>query len=113
MTFFGGCAKNPNFGKLRFKREYEQEIWSECARLISNSVIFYNAAILSRLWEYRQSIGDDAGAAEILNVSPVSWNNINFPGRYAFKGKSAPIDIDAMVQKMAKTSLESGFDQAA
>ena len=99
--------------KLRFKTEYEQEIWNECARLISNGVIFYNATILSRLWEYRKSIGDYEGAAEILKASPVSWNNINFRGRYASRRKSAPIDIDAMVQKLAKVSIEPGSDQAA
>jgi TnpA family transposase len=25
-----------NFGKLRFKTEHEQQIWSECSRLITN-----------------------------------------------------------------------------
>ena len=107
------AISHANFGKLRFKTEYEQEIWNECARLISNGVIFYNATILSRLWEYRKSIGNYEGAMEILNVSPVSWNNINFRGRYAFRRKSAPIDIDAMVQKLAKVSIKPGSDQAA
>jgi TnpA family transposase len=37
-----------SFGKLRFKTEYEQDLWSECSRLIANCIIFYNASILSR-----------------------------------------------------------------
>ncbi|MGH2536125.1 MAG: Tn3 family transposase [Candidatus Promineifilaceae bacterium] len=32
-----------NFGKLRFKTEHEQQIWSECSRLITNCIIYYNA----------------------------------------------------------------------
>jgi Tn3 transposase DDE domain len=35
------------FGKLRFKAEFELDLWSECSRLIANCIIFYNASILS------------------------------------------------------------------
>ena len=43
-----------SFGKLRFKTEYEQDLWSECSRLIANCIIFYNASLLSRLLEHRK-----------------------------------------------------------
>ena len=102
-----------NFGKLRFKTEYEQEIWNECTRLISNGIIFYNAAILSRLWEYRISAGDHAGAAEILNVSPIAWLHLNFRGRYKFKNREKLIDLDAIVRKLARAQIESGTNQVA
>ena len=49
-------------GKLRFKTEYEQDLWSQCSRLIANCIIFYNASILSRLLEYQQRNGDTQGA---------------------------------------------------
>jgi TnpA family transposase len=73
-----------NFGKLRFKTEYEQQIWGECARLITNCVIFYNASILSNLLEYRERIGDIEGAEQLKQVSPVAWQHVNFFGRYEF-----------------------------
>ena len=57
--------------------------------------------ILSRLWEYRVSIGDYEGAAEILNISPVAWHHINFRGRFKFRGDKAPIDIEAIVRELA------------
>ena len=38
-----------NYGKFRVKTEYEQQIWSDCSRLIANAIIFYNAFILSKL----------------------------------------------------------------
>ena len=107
------AISHANFGKLRFKTEYEQEIWNECARLISNGIIFYNAAILSRLWEYRISAGYHAGAAEILNVSPIAWLHLNFRGRYKFKNREKLIDLDAIVRKLAKAQIESGTNQVA
>jgi hypothetical protein len=41
--------------KLRFKTDYEHDLWSGCSRLISNCIIFYNASILSRLLEHKQN----------------------------------------------------------
>ena len=107
------AISHANFGKLRFKTEYEQAIWNECARLISNCVIFYNATILSRLWEYRTSIGDHAGASDILNVSPVAWNHLNFRGRYTFRSQQKAIDIDAIVQKLAQIKIFPDLRQTA
>ena len=34
-------------GRLRVKMDLEQNIWSECSRLLANCVIYYNACILS------------------------------------------------------------------
>ncbi len=41
-----------NFGKLHFKTDSEQQLWGECARLITNAIIYYNASILSNLLLY-------------------------------------------------------------
>jgi TnpA family transposase len=49
-----------SFGKLRFRTEYEQYLWSECSCLIANCIIFYNASILSRLLERKGKRGADA-----------------------------------------------------
>ena len=38
-----------NEGKFRVKTELEQQIWNECARFLTNCIIFYNAYILSAL----------------------------------------------------------------
>jgi Tn3 transposase DDE domain len=48
-------------GELRFKTEYEQDLWAECSRLIAICIILYNAAILSRLLEQQETIGDGQG----------------------------------------------------
>ena len=79
------------------KTEYEQQIWGECARLITNCVIFYNASILSNLLEYRERIGDIEGAEQLKQVSPVAWQHVNFFGRYEFGKRPQQIDMKAIV----------------
>ena len=44
-----------NFGRLRFKTEHEQQLWGECARLITNCIIYYNATNLSRLLAHKEA----------------------------------------------------------
>ena len=73
-----------NFGKLRFKTEYEQKLWNECARLITNCIIYYNATILSNLLSYKERTGDVQGTELLKRISPVAWQHINFYGRYDF-----------------------------
>ncbi|HXM27921.1 MAG TPA: Tn3 family transposase, partial [Chthoniobacterales bacterium] len=40
-----------NGGKLRVRTDQEQQLWSECSRLLVNCIIYYNACILSELLE--------------------------------------------------------------
>ncbi|WP_309710000.1 Tn3 family transposase [Armatimonas sp.] len=87
-----------SFGKLRFKTEYEQDLWSECSRLIANSVIFYNASILSRFLEHQERNGDMQGADATKKVSPIAWQNTNLHGRYEFQKQPDLLNVDAIIQ---------------
>lgn len=92
-----------NFGKLRFKTEAEQQLWGECARLIANAIIYYNASILSNLLAYRQGcIGDLEGIAQLKRVSPVAWPHVNLHGRFQFNDKPQLIDMDGIIQTLAQ-----------
>jgi len=91
-----------NFGKLRFKTEYEQQIWGECSRLITNCIIYYNAALLSSLLAHWNSTGVFDGAAQIKNISPVAWQHINLYGRYEFKKRLMVIDIKEIIQELSQ-----------
>ena len=71
-----------SFGKIRFKTAFEQDLWLDCCRLIANSIIFYNASILSRLLEHQERIGDMQAADATKKVSPIAWQHINLHGRY-------------------------------
>jgi TnpA family transposase len=91
-----------NFGKLRFKNEEEQVIWSECSRLITNCIIYYNVAILSRLVAHKEAAQDSEAAALLKQVSPVAWQHINFYGRYEFTKGPAPINLEGIVEELAQ-----------
>jgi TnpA family transposase len=103
-----------NFGKLRYRTEEEQVLWSECSRLLANCVIYYNAAILSRVLEERRAAGDLAGVEQLTQVAPVAWQHINFYGRYEFTSRVAPIDLERVVAALLQsTSSGSGTEQVA
>lgn len=87
-----------NFGKLRFHTEYEQKLWGECSRLITNCVIYYNAVILSHLWQRNYN--------NAFLVSPVAWQHINFYGRYEFEKRPQPIEIEEIVQQLEGLPIE-------
>jgi hypothetical protein len=89
-----------NFGKLRFKTEHEQQLWGECARLLTNCIIYYNAVLLSQLIAHKERIGDALGAALLTQVSPVAWQHINFYGRYEFSKGPEAINLEEMIQAL-------------
>jgi len=94
-----------NFGKLRFKTEYEQQLWEECSRLITNCIIYYNATILSHLLTHKERHGDAAGAALLTQVSPVAWQHINLCGRYEFTKGANTINMAAIIQALAQAPV--------
>jgi TnpA family transposase len=102
-------VSHANFGKLRFKTEEEQQLWSECSRLITNCIIYYNASILSNLVTYQEKIGDRQGAALLKQVSPVAWQHINLQGRYKFNNWPEPIDMNAIIQKLLKIPVQQNL----
>ena len=89
-----------NFGKLRFKTEYEQQIWGDCARLITNCIIYYNTAILSDVMMHGDFSSDEARVAALSLVSPVAWQHINFHGRFEFGKVPETIDMEAILQQL-------------
>jgi len=99
-----------NFGKLRFRSEDDQQLWHECSRLITNCIIFYNMTILSRALAHKATTGDTAGAARLTQISPVAWQHINFYGRYEFTTGPDPLDMDALVEALTQTPIESAED---
>jgi hypothetical protein len=93
------AVSHANVGKLRFKTEQEQELWNECSRLITNSIVYYNASILSTLLAYKVNAGDSQGAALLKQVSPVAWQHINLFGRYEFGRRPELIDMNSIIQE--------------
>ena len=62
----------------------EQEIWNECARLIANAVLHYNAMRLSEMVNIFEKQKDSESLKNLERISPLAWQHVNFYGRYQF-----------------------------
>lgn len=95
-----------NFGKLRFRTSYEQNLWQECSRLVTSCIIAYNATILSDLLQHHQRAGNAHQSELLRRVSPVAWQHINLHGRYEFNKPPQMIDVASLVQQLAQYDIE-------
>lgn len=104
-----------NGGKLRYRAESDQEVWSECSRLIANCIIHYNACILSDILEHYETNEDRDNADRLKHVSPIAWQHINLYGRYEFQRDREPINLSAVVQQLLKhrNPYEEAIHEAA
>jgi hypothetical protein len=82
---------------MRVRTALEQEIWSECSRLLANCVIFYNASVRSEFLARNDRQNDASLAGRIKRISPVSWRHVNFYGEYTFRDIDSVIDLIAML----------------
>jgi hypothetical protein len=78
------------------------EPWNECARLLTNAIIYFNSLILTRLLEHFEEEGDDKKLDIIKQVSPVAWHNINLNGTYSFSFEQQPLDLDEIMQSIVQ-----------
>ena len=79
--------------QLRFKTEYEQDLWSECSRLIANCIIFYNASILSRLLDHQERSGDTQGAEATKRAPPSPGSTSICSGGDEFQETARPAEV--------------------
>ena len=85
-------------GKLLGTRESEIEIWGECSRLLTNCIIYYNTDILSRILE---KSGNSEKIVKVMRkISPVSWQHINFLGKYVLRDDGFELDMDQMISEI-------------
>jgi TnpA family transposase len=102
-----------NAGRLRVRTELEQQLWSECSRLLTNCVIYYNACILSQLLEYAEQKMDFELADRIKRISPVSWKHVNFYGEYTFRDAGEVFDLDQTVRQLVAMGWDSADPEQA
>jgi len=93
-----------NDGKFRVKTELEQNIWSQCTRFLANSIIFYNAYILSVLLIEAEEAGKTEEIEVIKRVSPIAWRHINLYGRFEFQQKDTTVNIEEMIKAIGPES---------
>lgn len=102
-----------NGGKFRVKTEAEQNIWNECSRLIANAIIYYNTALLSKVYEQKRATGDEEAITVLRGVSPVAWRHVNLIGKFEFTADASFIDLDVLAARYAdpgywRKALEEG-----
>jgi TnpA family transposase len=81
--------------ELTGQTDIDIEISNQCGRLVANAIIYYNAAILSRLLERCQ--GKPRALALIMSTSPVAWRHLLLGGHYTFEDGGKTIDLDALL----------------
>lgn len=89
-------------GKMRGGSDREIAVWDECARLIANSVIFYNAYLLSALIKYKETEGDKKAVAFLRQISPIACQHINFAGLFNFTDGDEELDIEGVLEWVQK-----------
>lgn len=85
-------------GKMRGGSDREIAVWDECARLIANSVIFYNAFLLSTLMEQKEAEGDKNAVSFLQQISPIACQHINFAGLFNFTDGEDGLNIEAVLK---------------
>jgi TnpA family transposase len=81
--------------ELTGQTDIDIEISNQCGRLMANAIIYYNAAILSRLLE--RCHGKPKALARITSTSPVAWRHLLLGGHYTFADGGKTIDLDALL----------------
>jgi TnpA family transposase len=84
-------------GRFRGSSEHELEVWNECARLVASAIIYYNAQLLSSLYE---QAGTEEERSMIAQLSPIAWAHINLLGRYTFNHLLEKLDFKALVKEL-------------
>ena len=86
---------------FKVQTETEQQVWNDCARLIANAVIYYNTALLSKVYEQKVAAGDLDAIAFIQRMSPVAWQHVNMFGSFEFSDEDPDIDMEALAARYA------------
>lgn len=91
---------------FRGTTETQIAVWNECARLLANCVLYYNASMLNKWMEESDRKGENEKSAFIKHLSPVAWTHVNFQGRYEFLSSHETIDIDSWLDKLMVSEVD-------
>ena len=86
--------------KFQVHSQAEQIVWSECTRLITNAIIYYNTYLLSQLLKKHTTAGNEKIVQIIRDVSPIAWQHINLHGLFRFKNVQGNIDWEAILKNI-------------
>jgi len=91
-----------NGNRFRGGSDSEIDLWNECARLLTNAIIYFNSLILSRLLEHYDHQKDMKHLELVKQVSPVAWVNINLNGTYSFSFGENMLNMDEVISPLTE-----------
>lgn len=97
-----------NGNRFRGGSDYQIDQWNDCARLIANCIIYYNAAILSGLVEKFEQADNKEAIDMLANLSPVAWGHILLGGNYSFEEQAAITDLVGILENVDPFNDEDG-----
>ena len=102
-----------NGGRFRVKTEAEQQVWNECSRLLTNAILYYNTALLSKVYEQKVAAGDQDAIELLRGISPCAWQHVNLLGAIEFMQRASKVDLDALAARYTDPAFWSKVLQAA
>lgn len=102
-----------NGGKFRVKTEAEQQVWNECSRLITNAILYYNTALLSKVYEQKSAAGDQEAIQLLRGISPCAWQHVNLFGAIEFLRRVSKVDLDTLAARYTDSTFWSKVLQEA
>ena len=103
--YFSWVLQNGHYGKLRFRTEDEQQLWADYSHLLSNCIICYNCRLLSACLEQLEQEGSQPALDQLVKLSPVTWQHVNFYGRYTFSKSPEAIHPEQLAAGLISEKL--------
>ena len=94
------AISNVNGDQFRGSSDEEIQLWNECARLVTNAIIYFNSSILSQLLTSFEYHGDNKRVQIVKQASPVAWYNINLKGIYTFELSEKLPDLEELMRSI-------------
>ena len=73
---------------------------NECARLLAICIIFYNAYLLSKIFEHCKTKDIQDECKKVARLSPVAWQHISLIGKYEFNTNVVLPNLDSTVKQL-------------
>jgi len=94
------AISNVNGDQFRGSSDEEILLWNECARLVTNAIIYFNSSVLSQLLTSFEYQNDDKRIHVVKQASPVAWFNINLKGTYNFELSEKLPDLEELMSSI-------------
>lgn len=94
------AISNINRDQFRGSSDEEIQLWNECARLVTNAIIYFNSTILSQLLTSFEYQADEEKIRIVKQASPVAWYNLNLKGTYNFELSEKLPDLEELMRSI-------------